>query len=45
MKKFILLKCVIYFTPDAHEWKNKKGFIQFILLGIKWEQIENKVEK
>ena len=40
-----MLKCFINSTPDAHEWNNKKGLIQSILLGIKWEQKQNRVEK
>ena len=28
----------MYFKWYGHEWKNKKGFINFLLLDFKWEQ-------
>ena len=39
-----MLICWTYFKPDGHEWKNKKGFIHFLLLDIKWEQTQKYVE-
>ena len=35
----------MYFKWYGHEWKNKKGFIHFLLLDFKWEQKQKDVEK
>ena len=39
----------MYSTPDGHEWKNKKGLMNFLLLDNKWElkqkDVENQVFK
>ena len=40
-----MVKCFIYSTSDANEWNNKKGPLKFLILGIKWEQKLNLVEK
>ena len=34
-----------YLKPDDHEWKNKKGLINFLLFDFKWERTQKDVEK
>ena len=41
----MILTCCTYFKTDGHEWKNKKGFVHFLLLDIKWEQTKKEVGK
>ena len=41
----MMLTFCTYLKPDDHEWKNKKGLINFLLFDFKWERTQKDVEK